>query len=185
MGRKHSRQRQHVFLYIACWLSLSFVCAGCTFLHIPGEEETLVLQAKSSFAKSDFTKSMTYWREILERFPDTRGDQALYAMGLAYAFPKYPDANYKTSLNFFKMLIREYPESVYINQAKIWIHILDSSIKKQEDMDQKNKKIESLENELKVQDKKIKGLLNQIESLKEVDLGIEEKKRKILPENGN
>jgi len=181
MGRKYSRQRQHFFLYFACWLSLLLVGAGCIPLHNPGEKEKLLLQAKSSFAKNDFTKSMAYWREILERFPNTRGDQALYAMGLVYAFPKYPDVNYETSMNFFQRLIREYPESVLINEAKIWTSVLGRSIETQKEID---KKIILLENELKTKDKKIKNLSNQIKSLKEIDLGIEEKKRKILPENG-
>jgi hypothetical protein len=194
MGRKHSRQRQHVFLYIACWLSVWLVFAGCSRLHHPaegyahlnnsGEEEQLVVQAKSSFAKNDFTTSITRWREILERFPDTRGDQALYAMGLAYAFPEYPDANYQTSLNLFKMLIKEYPESVYITQSKIWISILERTIEKEKEVEEKNRKANLLENQLKAEHKKIGELLNQIKRLKEIDLGIEEKKRKSLPENG-
>jgi len=184
MGRKHSRQRQHFFLYIACWLSLSLVGAGCTLLHKPGEEEKLLLQAEFSSDNSDFTKFVADWREILERFPNTRGDQALYVMGMAYAFPKNPDANYETSMNLFKTLIREYPESVFINQAKIWTHILDNSIKKEKEIDKKNRKIELLKNKLKAEDKKIRDLTNQIKRLKEIDLGIEEKKRKILPEDG-
>jgi hypothetical protein len=193
MGGKQSRQRQHVFLYIACWLSVWLVAAGCTRLHHPGEgcarlhnpgeEEKLVVQAKSSFAKSDFTTSITHWREILERFPDTQGDQALYAMGLAYAFPEYPDANYDTSLNLFKMLIKKYPESVFITQAKIWISVLERTIEKEKEVEEKNTKIELLENQLKAEDKKIRKLLNQIKRLKEIDLGIEEKKRNSLPKN--
>ena len=87
-------------------------------------------------------------------------------------------------MNLFKTLIREYPESVFINQAKIWTHILDNSIKKEEEIDKKNRKIELLKNKLKAEDKKIRDLTNQIKRLKEIDLGIEEKKRKILPEDG-
>jgi len=184
MGRKHFRQRQHFFLYIACCLSISAVVAGCTLLHKPGEEEKLLLQAEASFNDSNFTKYMTYWREILENSPNTREDQALYAMGLAYAFPKNPDANYETSMNFFKTLIKKHPESVFTTKAKILTCILDRSIKKEKVMDKKNKEVILLKNELKLRDKKISDLLNQIESLKEIDLGIEEKKRKILPENG-
>jgi hypothetical protein len=153
-------------------------------LHKPGQEEKLLLQAEFSSDNSDFTKFVADWREILERFPNTRGDQALYVMGMAYAFPKNPDANYETSMNLFKTLIREYPGSVFINQAKIWTHILDNSIKKEKEIDRKNREIELLKNKLKAEDKKIRDLTNQIKRLKEIDLGIEEKKRKILPEDG-
>lgn len=193
MGGKHSWKRQHVFLYIACWLSVWFVIAGCAQFHNPDEgrtqlpnpdgEEQLVVQAKLSFAKNDFTTSVTRWREILERFPDTQGDKALYAMGLTYAFAEYPDANYDTSLNLFKMLIKNYPESVYITQAKIWISILERTIEKEKEVEEKNRKTELLENQLKAEKTKIRQLLNQIKKLKEIDLGIEEKKRNSLPKN--
>ena len=184
MGRKQSRQRQRVLFYIACWLSLSLVGAGCTLLHKPGQEENLLLQAESSSDTSDFTKLVAYWRELYELFPETRGDQALYVMGMAYAFPKNPEANYETSINFFKTLIREYPESVFVNQAKMWTHILDNSIKMEKEIDKKTKEINLLKNKLEAEDKKNRDLTHQIKRLKEIDLGIEEKKRKILPENG-
>ena len=52
-------------------------------------------------------------------------------------------------------------------------------------IEKKNREIELLKNKIKAEDKKIRDLTNQIKGLKEVDLGIEEKKRKILPENGH
>ncbi|MBW2641149.1 MAG: hypothetical protein JRE10_13590 [Deltaproteobacteria bacterium] len=82
------------------------------------------------------------------------------------------------------MLIKEYPESVYITQSKIWISILERTIEKEKEVEEKNRKAELLENQLKAEDKKIRQLLNQIKRLKEIDLGIEEKKRKSLPESG-
>ena len=42
-----------------------------------------------------------------------------------------PDASYQRSLNLFKTLIREYPESAFITQAKIWISILERTIEKE------------------------------------------------------
>ena len=153
-------------------------------MHKPFEEEKLLLRAKSSFASGDFSTSITENREILNRFPQKYGDHALYAMGLIYAYPEYPDANYETSKNFFNKLIREYPKSVFKSQAAIWISLLNQILENGHEIDKKNKKITLLKNALKAQEKKIRDLLNQIESLKEIDLGIEEKKRKILPENG-
>jgi predicted RNase H-like nuclease (RuvC/YqgF family) len=82
------------------------------------------------------------------------------------------------------MLIREYPESALTTHAKIWTSILERTIEKEKEVDEKNTKIDLLEKQLKSEHKKIGELLNQIKSLKEIDLGIEEKKRKSLPENG-
>ena len=195
MGRKHSRQRKHFFLYFACWLSFSLTSAGCAPLHkpyggeqlplqTPSEEKQLLLRAKSSFTRGDFLTSIKENQEILNRFPEKYGDHALYAMGLIYAYPEYPDANYETSLTFFKKLIREYPESGFKNQAKIWISILNQITENEKEMDKNKKQIDLLENALKSEKKQIKNLQNQIKGLKEIDLGIEEKKREALPEIG-
>ena len=195
MGRKHSRQRKHFFLHFACWLSFLLAGFGCAPLHQPyggeqlplqkhSEEKQLLLQAKSSFARGDFSTSVKENQEILNRFPEKYGDHALYAMGLIYAYPEYPDANYETSTTFFKKLIREYPESVFKNQAKIWISILTQAGENEKEMGKNKKQINSLENELKAEKKQIKNLQNQIKRLKEIDLGIEEKKREALPEIG-
>ena len=195
MGRKHSWQRKHFFLYFACWLSFSLVGTGCAPLHQPSggeqlplqkpsEEKQLLLQAKSSFAHGDFLTSVKENQEILNRFPEKYGDHALYAMGLIYAYPEYPDANYETSMAFFKKLIREYPESVFKNQAKIWISILNQAAENEKEMDKKKNRIDLLENALNVEKKQIKRLKNQMKRLKEIDLGIEEKKREALPQIG-
>ncbi len=195
MGKKHSRQRKHFFLYLACWLSFSLAGAGCAPfnkpyggeqlpLQKPSEEKQLLLRAKSSFARGDFLTSIKENQEILNRFPEKYGDHALYAMGLIHAYPEYPDANYETSLTFFQKLIRDYPESVFKNQAKIWISILNQAAENETAMDKKSKQIDRLKNALKAEKKQIKNLQNQIKGLKEIDLGIEEKKREALPEIG-
>ena len=195
MGRKHSRQRKYFFLYVACWLSFSLAVAGCapfqTFyggeqhpLESTSEENQLLLRAKSSFARGDFLTSIKENQEILNRFPEKYGDQALYAMGLIYAYPEYPDANYETALTFFKKLIGEYPESVLKNQARIWTSILNQASINEKERDKNKKQIDLLEKALKAEKKQIKNLQNQIKRLKEIDLGIEEKKREALPEIG-
>lgn len=195
MGRKHSRQGKHFFLYFACWLSFSLAVAGCAPfqkpdrgeqlpLNTPSEEKQLLLRAKSSFSRGDFLTSLKENQEILNRFPEKYGDHALYALGLIYAYPEYPDANYETALTFFKKLIGEYPDSVFKNQAKIWISILNQTAEHEKERDKNNKQIDLLERALKAEKKQIKNLQNQIKSLKEIDLGIEEKKREALPEIG-
>jgi len=195
MGRKHSRQRKHFFLYFACWLSFSLAGTGCAPLlqpsggeqlplQTPSEEKQLLLRAKSSFARGDFLTSVKENQEILNRFPEKYGDHALYAMGLIYAYPEYPDTNYETATTFFKKLIREYPESGFKNQAKIWISILSQAAENEKEMEKNKKQIDLLENALKAEKKQIKNLQNQIQRLKEIDLGIEEKKREALPQIG-
>ena len=120
---------------------------------------------------------------MLHRFPQKYGGHALYMMGLIYANPGYTYVNYEISIHFFKKLIKEYPKSVFKDKAEIWNWLLNQNINYAEKIDKNNKRIALLENELRTEKKQIINLQNQIKRLKEIDLGIEKKKREALPVN--
>ncbi len=192
MGRKYSRQRKHFFLYIACWMSLLIAGTGCVpyynlyndepfSYHQYSEANQLLLQAKLSFSSGDFLTSLKKSQEMLNRFPQKYGEHALYIMGLIYANPEYTYVNYEISIHFFKKLVNEYPESVFKEKANIWIWLLNQNMDYAKKVDKKNKRIDFLKNELKTDKKQIINLQNQIKRLKEIDLGIEKKKREALP----
>lgn len=195
MGRKHTRGRKLIFIYLACWLSLSLVATGCAPSHKPyvegqisfwqdNEAERLLTQAKSYFERGDFLTSLKENQQLLNDFPQTYGDHALFGMGLIYAYPEYFYSNYEISLHFFDRLIREYPESVFKNQSEVWISHLKQSMEYTKEIEQKNEQIASLKNELVSEKKQTKNLLNQIKRLKEIDLDLEERKRETTPNVG-
>ncbi|HSQ84532.1 MAG TPA: hypothetical protein VLM43_07375, partial [Desulfobacterales bacterium] len=88
------------------------------------------------------------------------------------------------SIHYFNKLVKEYPESVFKDGAKIWILLLSQNMDYADQIDQKNKRIEFLKNKLETEKKETINLQNQLKRLKEIDLGIEEKKREALPEIG-
>ena len=195
MGGKYSRQRKHLFLYIACWISLLLAGTGCVpYYNLYNDEpfsfqqnseaNQLLLEAKLSFSSGDFLTSLKKNQEMLNRFPQKYGSHALYMMGLIYANPEYTYVNYDISIHFFKKLVKEYPESVFKDKAKIWIWLLNQNMDYAEKNDKKNKRIDLLETELKTEKKELINLQNQIKRLKEIDLGIEEQKREALPAIG-
>jgi len=188
MGRKFSQQRKHFFLYIACWISFLLAGTGCVpyynlynddpfSFQQNSEANQLLLEAKLSFSSGDFLTSFQKSQEMLDRFPQKYGSHALYMMGLIYANPEYTYVNYDISIHFFKKLVKEYPESVFKEKAKIWIWLLNQNMNYAE-------KIYLLENELRTEKKQIINLQNQIKRLKEIDLGIDKKKREALPAIG-
>jgi hypothetical protein len=195
MGRKFSQQRKHFFLYIACWISFLLAGTGCVpyynlynddpfSFQQNSEANQLLLEAKLSFSSGDFLTSLKKNQEMLNRFPQKYGSHALYMMGMIYANPENTYVNYEISIHFFKKLVKEYPESVFKDKAKIWIWLLNQNMDYAEKVDKKNKRIDLLENELETEKKEIINLQNQIKRLKEIDLGIEEKKREALPAIG-
>jgi tetratricopeptide (TPR) repeat protein len=77
-------------------------------------------------------------------------DEALFNLGLIYSHSRNPQKDIKESLEYFKRLIKNYPKSSFVEQAKMWVGILEE-----------NEKLNHL-----------------IQNLKQVDIDVEEMKRK-------
>lgn len=91
------------------------------------------------------------------------GDEAIFNMGLIAVHPGNPKKDPGRSLAFFKRLVTEYPGSLWIEQAKIWIEVI-----------QENEKAKRVCAETAQDNLKLKQV---IEESKKVDIEIEEKKR--------
>lgn len=81
--------------------------------------------------------------------PKSSKDEALFNLGLIYAHSRNPQRDIQKSLEYFKRLIKNYPKSSFVEQASVWVGVLE-------------------ENE---------ELNHIIEKLKQVDIDIEEMKR--------
>jgi len=81
--------------------------------------------------------------------PRSSKDEALFNLGLIYAHFRNPQRDTQKSLEYFKTLIKNYPRSSFVEQANIWVGILEE-----------NEELNYL-----------------IQKLKQVDIDIEEMKR--------
>ena len=150
---------------------------------------------------------------VLNSFPHSLADEALFQLGLLYAHPENPNQDYEKSLGSFNKIINEFSESRIRHQAQLWVLFIRDGIEKERKIGMLNKKkislqrtvehqkieisnlqkkikarkngdlIVSLEKKVDEQNKEINQLLEQIEKLKRVDLRIEEKKQKIMQQN--
>jgi tetratricopeptide (TPR) repeat protein len=69
--------------------------------------------------------------------------EALFVLGLVYAHYGNTKRDYEKSLGYFKKLVSEYPASSLVQQAKIWMGVLEVIEKmKQVDIDLEKKKKE-------------------------------------------
>ena len=90
-------------------------------------------------------------------------DETLFSMGLIYAHAGNPKKDLGKSLALFKKLIKDHPQSLFAEHAKMWMGILQENEKLNQAIEKSNQTIEKL---------------NQvIEKSKQVDIEIEEKKR--------
>jgi peptidoglycan hydrolase CwlO-like protein len=208
MGSERAGKRKHLFLCFACSMIISLATEGCVHFHITQEGEEDLARARSLMSQRLFEVSFRESQEVLRRYHQSQGDQALFLMGLIYLHPQNPNSDYKKSLGYFQRLEREFPDSQLRSEAEIWISVLQKSLKTEEDIKALNEllnlkekeiarkkqeinklssQVESLQNQREVLqrltgelDQQIKDLQKQIKQLKEIDLGIEEKRRDAL-----
>jgi len=117
----------------------------------PGEGREHIIRSQKLLAQGNYEGALGENQKILSLSdPRSPKDEALLNLGLIYAHFGNPQRDLGKSLEFFKRLIKNYPKSFFSEQAKIWVGILE-------------------ENE---------ELNYHIRKLKQVDIDIEEMKRK-------
>lgn len=148
MGRKRSRSRKYFYLCIAGLISLFLT--GCVISEnvkkIQEHKETSehLSRAKELLAQRDYEGSLKENQKVLS-ISDNKSpaDEALFNIGLIYSHYGYQKKDYKKSLHFHRRLIKDFPRSPLVEQAKIWIGVLEVIEKtKQVDIDIEEKKKE-------------------------------------------
>lgn len=151
MGRKQPRARKYIYFCITSLIFLSlFNCATIKHIREQSEAREYLLQGQKLLAQGDYEGSINENQKILSMSThQPPKDKALFNLGLIYAHFGNPKKDFGKSLDFFKKLIKDYPRSPLVEQAKIWVEALQ-------------------ENE---------ELNHVIQKLKQVDIEIEERKR--------
>ena len=215
MGTKQTRRRKYFFLHLTCLGLLPFVIFGCLHFSKKLQGQQLLDEGMDQMVSRQYEASMAKNLTVLNSFPPSLADQALFQIGLLYAHPGNPNQNYEKSLESFNKISSEFSESRLRHQAQLWVVFIRDVIDKERKigiLNNKNvslertfdqqkieittlkKKIEArknvdlivaLEKTIDEQKKEINQLMDQIEKLKRVDLKIEEKKQKILQQNEN
>ena len=116
-----------------------------------GEAREYLLRSQKLLAQGDYDGSILENQKVLS-LPNPRSpkDEALFNLGLIYAHLGNPKRDSDKSIDFFKRVIKEYPKSPLVEQAKIW----ESVLREREELNQ------------------------VIEKLKQVDIEVEEMKKK-------
>ena len=215
MGTKQDRKRKYFFLHLTCLGLLPLVVFGCLHFSKKLQGQQLLEKGMDQMINRQYAASMKNNLTVLNNYPQNLADQAIFQIGLLYAQPHNPDQDYEKSLGSFNRLLAEFPDSRLRRQSQLWIlsisdvidnkrkiGILNSAnvslgkaikqqkieialLQKKIDANKNPALIMSLEKTIDEQNKEINQLLEQIEKMKRVDLGIEEKKQKILLQDEN
>lgn len=190
MGRKRAGTRKYVLCFIA--ILTCFVLMGCASTkkqHDTGdiemtvepmdlaisrsqpkkenmrdESKEVLAQAKRLLAMGQYEASLRENMKVLSIAPNgPPGDEAMFNIGLIYAYPKYQKKDYGKAVTTLTKVVKEYPQSNWSGHARILLDII-----------QENERMKRIYSEASHENEKLKTM---IEQSKKVDLEIEEKKR--------
>ncbi len=147
MGAKRRGLRQYLYASVACLILFAvFACVPCR--QVPrdlwAQEGRVPLENVRDFVnRGDFEGALRECQAILSRSPASPlGAEALMNMGLISAHYANPKKDYKKALGYFLRAQKEFPQSRYAEEAKIWTGVLRAFEKaKQVDLDIQEKKM--------------------------------------------
>ncbi len=160
MGGKRNRKRQHLYLSVAClMLIIIAACVPCKrVLPDPVTPEPATRQSAAPaprpakcdhlenvvgfISRGDFEGAMKVNHDVLADSPKTApGDEALMNLGLISAHYANPKKDYRKAMSFFMRIEREFPQSPLVEEARIWVSVLQAFEKaKQVDIEIEEKK---------------------------------------------
>jgi len=134
-------------------------------------ESVRALQGQKLLAQGDYEGALRENQQVFSSSPPSRQvDEALFNIGLIYAHPGNPKKDYGKAVAFCQKLIKEYPQSPLVEEAKTLIGMIQEN-------DKLNRTVERLNLTIEESKKTVERLNQVIEESKKVDIQIEEKKR--------
>lgn len=171
MGKKRRKNGKHLFLHGACLLAVLLLSAGCATIsdfQRKYQEDKHLQPADNLAIKGDYEGALKAYEDVVKLFAvDSPGDKALFRMGLIWAHPDNPERDVEKALKYFQQLPRDFPRSPLKRQASLWVSTINELIRHED-------RVQELE-------EAVKSLNNRLNALKEIDIGIEEKKREDRP----
>jgi outer membrane protein assembly factor BamD (BamD/ComL family) len=154
--------------------------------------------ADTAIANGDYPLALQENEEITEQYPGILEDQILYQRGRIHAHPQNPEQNFQKAIDTFRELTEKFPSSKSVIESEAWMITLKGILQKDQALSALKKDLQKREKAIAQLNKQISGhqalirqlnnqrlqlenqvsdLETQLEKLKKVDLGIEEKKR--------
>jgi len=117
-------------------------CSSVGTLFDGGGANAHLAQVEPLMVQHDFEGALREGQEVLALSPKSPpGDEALFDMALVFAHYANPKKDYRRSIGLFSRVVKEFPRSPRVEEAKIWIGVLEAIEKaKQVDADIEERK---------------------------------------------
>ena len=107
-------------------------------------------------------------------------DLALYNIGVILAHPANPKRDQTKAINSFKVLVAEYPRSIYAEPSKVWIDLLEQQRKLKEERQKLAEEKRGLTREKETLVQERQKLYYENEKSQQLDMEIEKRRRQSL-----
>ena len=164
MDGKQSRRGKPIYFCLALLIFLS--PAACTLnrassptiVDVTREEALKHLALGREFlSRGDYGNALKENEKVLSLAGrNLPVDEALFYVGMIHALPANPARNYAKSVVPFRKLLKEHPESAFLEQAKAMVELLQEN-------DQLIRRVDRLN--------------TIIDELKKIDIGVEQKRK--------
>ncbi len=145
-------------------MAVPLLMAGCGHFSETLQSRQTFEEANLLFRQGSYQASLDTYKRIIDSYP-TRGDRALFEMGLIYSYPENKQKDYQKSLACFQKLIAVYPESDYRSHSETMIFYLNNVPIKDKTVATQQTAIETLQREVKEKENEIAALQQKIATL--------------------
>jgi tetratricopeptide (TPR) repeat protein len=171
MREKQRRRGKHLYFFLACIITTLIFINGCAHFYEGFVTRSDFKEANDFTGQGNYRASLLKYEQIIAHYPRV-GDRVLFEMGVIYAFSGNMQKDYQKSLDCFQKLIKDYPESSYRQNSEVLISLINEVTSKEMMTIVQRKKIDKLEQELEVFEKKIG-------QMKEVDMNLKQRKKPV------
>lgn len=160
MDKKRGRMAGRPFFPLVCILIMQILLCGCSHLNEESRE------ANDLFSKGSYEASLVKYEQIIREHP-AAGDRVLFEMGIIYSYPGNAQKDYRKSLECFRKLIKDYPRSGYRKDSEMMIFNINNVIVKDTTIAAQQKRVETLQQEVRDGGNEIVALQERIEALEQ------------------
>ncbi|MCC6345649.1 MAG: L,D-transpeptidase family protein [Nitrospirales bacterium] len=157
MGNKQSRM--HPYFFFVCIILTPVLFYGCSH-----QARSTFMEANDLFTQGSYEASLSKYEEITKKYP-TEADRALFEMGIIHAYSGNERKDYQKSLECFRKVIKEYPESRYRKDSEMMLFTISTTSFKDMTIAEQQKQIEALREEVASRENKTIKLQKKIEAL--------------------
>jgi len=151
--------------FVGIMITPTLICS-CSHFDEGHQVRSISREANDFFNQEKYEASLSKYKQIIEKHPAV-ADRVLFEMGIIYAYPKNERKDYQKSLECFRKIVKEYPDSEYRRDSQMMIFQIQNVINKDKIIATQQTQIEASWQGTKSRENVIIALQEKIETLEE------------------